>query len=654
MPLALEAARLALVAVFVTAGLSKLGDRRGAGQAVAAFGVPARAAPALGALLPVVELAVAGSLVAGWSARLAAAAAALLLLVFSAAIAVNLARGNAPECRCFGQLHSAPVSWWAVARNLGVALLAVLVVAAGPGSTLGGVALAAVVAGAALLVWRGQRGGDAGLRVGAAAPGFSLPALEGGEVTLAALRGRGRPVLLVFADSACGPCIDLAPELAGWQREHADRLTIAVLEHVREPAGRGADAHGRRDVLLREDDRVSRAYRAEATPSAVLVGADGKIASHLAGGADQIRRLVAETVADASRAEPAQPLARREFLARAAGAAISAGAVLALPARTLAGARQPAVAAACPPGRKACGKGCCGPGQKCIRRAFGKPKCICNDFFFRDVCPGGCVNTASDRENCGKCGVECLPGRICVGGECRPANVDQCPGGCPPEGSDVLDGRVWCCDGKCKDLSKDRENCGACGEACTGGKRPICCDGYCRDIHSDPRHCGGCFKPCPTQGICHAGKCRDACPAPLKRCGKTCYRPKTERCCNGKVVARDDICGGGCTVCPSGKVCLDGQCRSPGGCLSCDDTPTGGFGVICCDGDCVPSFTDSVNCGGCDRKCVSPTPELASCGCSRGECYTVGFPGAEPCVAPRTLTRWERTRLRRALPPLRR
>src|SRR5205814_10139023 len=48
-----------------------------------------------------------------------------------------------------------------------------------------------------------------GLKAGARAPDFRLPRIDGGELSLADLRG-GR-VLLVFSDPHCGPCAELAP-----------------------------------------------------------------------------------------------------------------------------------------------------------------------------------------------------------------------------------------------------------------------------------------------------------------------------------------------------------------------------------------------------------------------------------------------------------
>ena len=70
-----------------------------------------------------------------------------------------------------------------------------------------------------------------GPRPGGGAPGFQLPNLAGRLHTLDSLRAGGRPVLLLFSDPGCGPCTKLAPEVARWQRDHADELTVAVIEH---------------------------------------------------------------------------------------------------------------------------------------------------------------------------------------------------------------------------------------------------------------------------------------------------------------------------------------------------------------------------------------------------------------------------------------
>ena len=53
---------------------------------------------------------------------------------------------------------------------------------------------------------------------------LELPGLDGPPLSLQQLLRAGRPLLLVFADPDCGPCIALAPRIAEWQRDHAADL----------------------------------------------------------------------------------------------------------------------------------------------------------------------------------------------------------------------------------------------------------------------------------------------------------------------------------------------------------------------------------------------------------------------------------------------
>src|SRR5829696_768405 len=133
MDVVLLLARLLLASVFVVAGVAKLADRAGSRRAVTDFGVPTALAPALGILLPLAELAVAVALILASSAWWGAVGALVLLLLFVVGIAVNLARGRKPECRCFGQLHSEPAGWKTRARNGVLAAVAGFVVWRGYG-----------------------------------------------------------------------------------------------------------------------------------------------------------------------------------------------------------------------------------------------------------------------------------------------------------------------------------------------------------------------------------------------------------------------------------------------------------------------------------------------------------------------------------------
>src|SRR5690348_6314242 len=130
MGLVLVLCRLALAGVFIVAGIGKLLDLPGSQQAMRNFGVPEPFAKPAGIALPLVEIGIALLLLPVAAAPGGAMLALLLLAAFISAIAVNLARGNRPDCNCFGQLHAAPIGWPTLARNGGLAALALVVAVA--------------------------------------------------------------------------------------------------------------------------------------------------------------------------------------------------------------------------------------------------------------------------------------------------------------------------------------------------------------------------------------------------------------------------------------------------------------------------------------------------------------------------------------------
>jgi uncharacterized membrane protein YphA (DoxX/SURF4 family) len=100
--------QVALSGVMAVASIGKLMDLPGSRQAVKDFGVPHQYASSFGLALPVAEMVISILLLAGATARIAALAAALLFLLFIAAISRSLRQGRAPNCDCFGQIHSEP------------------------------------------------------------------------------------------------------------------------------------------------------------------------------------------------------------------------------------------------------------------------------------------------------------------------------------------------------------------------------------------------------------------------------------------------------------------------------------------------------------------------------------------------------------------
>jgi len=338
-------ARLLLALVLLVAGAAKLADREGSRSAVLAFGVPELLAGPVVALLPLAELAAGVLLVVSATARAAAVLAAVLLLGFCAGIARSMIRGEAPECHCFGQLHSSPAGPKTLARNALLAAVAGVVIAGGAGTSatswvarltgtgvtalVAGIVLAAVLAacGAFALSLLRRHGhmllriealeqaladhgievpsfdqvpepAPAGLPVGVPAPGFELRDLRHRGVSLDSLITPRRPVMLVFTDPGCGPCMALMPQLASWQREHADALRIALVSRGSRDANLAhAREHGVETVLMQRGSEVSERYEVNGTPSAVLVAPDGTIASPAHTGADAISALVASHVA---------------------------------------------------------------------------------------------------------------------------------------------------------------------------------------------------------------------------------------------------------------------------------------------------------------------------------------------------------------------
>jgi len=126
------AASAALALVFAQAAWHKLRDLEGFASAVEAYHLmPASLAPLAATQLAAAELVLVGTLVLP-PARAGAALAALALLgVYSAAIAVNLARGRRDiDCGCTGPALRQPLSGWLLVRN--AALIAVAAAAAAP------------------------------------------------------------------------------------------------------------------------------------------------------------------------------------------------------------------------------------------------------------------------------------------------------------------------------------------------------------------------------------------------------------------------------------------------------------------------------------------------------------------------------------------
>jgi hypothetical protein len=125
------------------------------------------------------------------------------------------------------------------------------------------------------------------------APAFDLRGVNGGRRTLAVLRMMGQPILLVFVDDPSVPYSPLLAEVARLQADPACDVTILLVGsgEVRVDRQR-LSAHGVRNVAMDHEGRVRRAYDCMETPSAVLIGVDGRIARDVVHGARAVRQLL--------------------------------------------------------------------------------------------------------------------------------------------------------------------------------------------------------------------------------------------------------------------------------------------------------------------------------------------------------------------------
>ena len=181
------------------------------------------------------------------------------------------------------------------------------------------------------------------------------------------------------------------------------------------------------------------------------------------------------------------------------------------------------------------------------------------------ACDAECVDTDTNPDNCGACGILCGDSEVCDAGEC----VSRCGGGTTE------------CDGACVNLDSDPGNCGACGTECDPGM--VCsdgecglfcgggtveCDGACVVIDTDPRNCGECGNACAGGEVCSDGECALSCGGGTTECDGSCVDLDTDpRNCGA--------CGDNCEA---GEACFTGECGS----RPVDDT----------DGDTISDFDE--------------------------------------------------------------
>lgn len=122
-------------------------------------------------------------------------------------------------------------------------------------------------------------------RKGFLAPDFELATLNGGTVRLSDLRGK--PVLINFWASWCGPCRTEMPHIQTAYENHAqDGLVVLGVDQMESPnsVSRFAEEYGLTfPIPMDSDGEVSAVYRARGLPTSFFVDPGGVIQATFTG-----------------------------------------------------------------------------------------------------------------------------------------------------------------------------------------------------------------------------------------------------------------------------------------------------------------------------------------------------------------------------------
>lgn len=148
-----------------------------------------------------------------------------------------------------------------------------------------------------------------------------------------------------------------------------------------------------------------------------------------------------------------------------------------------------------------------------------------------------------------------------------------------------------CLRGECIDTSSDRNNCGQLGTRCLVDE--TCCSGECTDIWNDPEHCGSCDKAssrCANENIsCVRGECRllnpgESCANDAQCVSGTCavlesqcLAPEPLSCESNADCPPDVECVPALTECARSDSAQGDACTTSEDCL----VPPGSSNVVC-------------------------------------------------------------------------
>ncbi len=134
--------------------------------------------------------------------------------------------------------------------------------------------------------------------VGAIAPAFELPLLEGDRIRLEDLRGK--IVVLDFWATWCAPCIASLPKLNEIAQEYRGVNVQLIAVNIEQKPSEIKSMLGKLEikptVALDSDGAVARAYFAEAIPQTVIIDANGKIVKIVVGGGEDAEKQIRTTL----------------------------------------------------------------------------------------------------------------------------------------------------------------------------------------------------------------------------------------------------------------------------------------------------------------------------------------------------------------------
>ncbi|MEZ4394775.1 MAG: hypothetical protein R3A48_27180 [Polyangiales bacterium] len=195
----------------------------------------------------------------------------------------------------------------------------------------------------------------------------------------------------------------------------------------------------------------------------------------------------------------------------------------------------------------------------------------------QQLCNGACVSVL-DRNNCGACGNACVSGFDCI--TAGDAGAPSCERVCPPGQNRCGSGA----QGICSDLNIDTSNCGTCGTSCTAMMPPNVTAASCSMGRCGVGTCAANFSNCDMNA---ANGCEVNTQTDAMNCGG---------------------CGRACTVPPNAvAVCRAGTCdfTCMAGFSDCDRNPANG---------CETNLsTDPQNCMMCGNRCPTQTGQTATC-----------------------------------------